>query len=372
MNFNSKIIDGDNYNLNLLVKSKKIKKIFLISGEKSFTKSGAKNYFQSILKNKNVSYFFKKNKYVEIYELIKLIGLIKNLKPDLIIAVGGGSVLDYAKLANILDSEDLVNKIKKNKLLRFKKKAKLLAIPTTAGSGSEVTSSGVVYIGKIKYSIEDTKMVPDYFFLFPKLVINANSKIRSASALDGISQSIESIISLKSNRESVRYSLMSLDIFAKNLNNYFEKNNDKNTLQMCIASNLAGKAINISRTTAPHAVSYPFTSHYGIDHGHAVILTLKNFLNFNYRNIDKSISNFNLYNRYQEIFKITKTYDINGLNLFLDKIIKKSKVVTDYKKLGIDIDKFSNVITKEVNLQRLANNPLKLSKSDIKSIIINK
>ena len=71
----------------------------------------------------------------------------------MIIAVGGGSVLDYAKLANILESEDLVNKIKKNKLLSFKKKAKLLAIPTTAGSGSEVTSSGVVYIGKIKYSI---------------------------------------------------------------------------------------------------------------------------------------------------------------------------------------------------------------------------
>ena len=103
-------------------------------------------------------------------------------------------------------------------------------------------------------------MVPDYFFLFPKLVINSNSKIRSASALDGISQAIESIISLKSNKESVRYSLMSLDIFAKNLNNYFEKNNDKNTLQMCIASNLAGKAINISRTTAPHAVSYLYFS----------------------------------------------------------------------------------------------------------------
>ena len=206
-------------------------------------------------------------------------------------------------------------------------------------------------------------MVPDYF-LFPKLVINANSKIRSASALDGISQAIESIISLKSNKESVRYSLMSLDIFAKNLNNYFEKNNDKNTLQMCIASNLAGKAINISRTTAPHAVSYPFTSHYGIDHGHAVILTLKNFLNFNYRNIDKSISNFNLYNRYQEIFKITKTYDIWTKSFFRKN---HKKIESGYKKLGIDIDKFSNVITKEVNLQRLANNALKLSKSDIKS-----
>ena len=60
MNFNSKIIDGDNYHLNLLVKSKKIKKIFLISGEKSFTKSGAKNYFQSILKIKMYLTFLKK------------------------------------------------------------------------------------------------------------------------------------------------------------------------------------------------------------------------------------------------------------------------------------------------------------------------
>ena len=209
-------------------------------------------------------------------------------------------------------------------------------------------------------------MVPDYFFLFPKFVINANSKIRAASALDGIAQSIESIISLKSNHESLKYSLKSLDIFTKNINNYFENNNNKNTIKMCIASNLAGKAINISRTTAPHAVSYPFTSHYGIDHGHAVILTLKNFLNFNYKNIDKSISNFSLHKRYQEIFKVTKSQNIKGLNLFLDEIINKSKVITNYKKLGINIDKFSNVILREVNLQRLANNPLKLGKKDIK------
>ena len=136
-----------------------------------------------------------------IEELINLIVEIKIFKPDLIIAVGGGSVIDYAKLSNVLDEENLYDKIKKNKPLYFKKKSKLLAIPTTAGSGSEVTSSGVVYLGKIKYSVESYKMIPDYFFLFPKLIINANKKIRSSSALDGIAQSIESIISLKSNNE---------------------------------------------------------------------------------------------------------------------------------------------------------------------------
>ena len=74
---------------------------------------------------------------------------------------------------------------------------------------------------------------------------------------------------------------------------------------MCLAANLSGRAINISRTTAPHAVSYPFTSHHGIDHGHAVILTLKNFLDFNFTHSNKSISNFNLCDRYKQIFKIT-------------------------------------------------------------------
>ena len=68
---------------------------------------------------------------------------------------------------------------------------------------------------------------------------------------------------------------------------------------MLIASNLAGKAINISKTTAPHAISYPFTSHFGISHGHAVSLTLNEFLKFNYKNMKLSKSNFDLKNRYK-------------------------------------------------------------------------
>ena len=73
---------------------------------------------------------------------------------------------------------------------------------------------------------------------------------------------------------------------------------------MAIASNLAGKAINISKTTAPHAVSYPFTSLFNVSHGHAVGLFFEKFFSFNYENKDKSETSFDLKKRFDLIFNL--------------------------------------------------------------------
>ena len=76
---------------------------------------------------------------------------------------------------------------------------------------------------------------------------------------------------------------------------------------MMVGANLAGKAINIYKTTLPHAISYPFTAHFGIPHGHAVALTLDKLLLFNFQYAKHSQVNFDLLNRYKLIFKLTKT-----------------------------------------------------------------
>ena len=86
-----------------------------------------------------------------------------------------------------------------------KKLTLLIAIPTTAGSGAEVTSNAVIYVDKIKYSVESDIIKPDYFFLIPKLVINASEKIKSSSGFDVIAQAIESLISKKSNSKSIGF-----------------------------------------------------------------------------------------------------------------------------------------------------------------------
>ena len=94
-----------------------------------------------------------------------------------------------------------------------------------------------------------------------------------------MAQALESIVSKKSNNQSIDYALKSLKISTNSYISFLKDPNMKNATEMSIAANLAGKAISISKTTAPHATSYPFTSLFNISHGHAVSLFLKNFSN---------------------------------------------------------------------------------------------
>ena len=199
-----------------------------------------------------------------------------------------------------------------------------MAIPTTAGSGAEVTSNAVIYVDKIKYSVEGPQIKPDYF-LIPELVIGASKKIKSSAGFDAIAQALESLISKKSNDKSVNFAKKSLQISLKYYLDYLDNPNLENTSAMCLAANLSGEAISISKTTAPHAVSYPFTSIYNISHGHAVSLTLNKFLKYNFENINIADCGFDLKSRYQTIYDLTNTSNISQLDNYLDNIKKKGK-----------------------------------------------
>ena len=358
--------------LKLLLKTEKYKKIFIICGEKSFIHSGAKKLLNDLLINSQTYYFFKKHPYPDIIELKQIINALRNYAPNLIIAVGGGSVLDYAKVANCLaENENLEEKIKSSTYNLNGNFSKLLAIPTTAGSGAEVTSNAVIYIDKIKYSVEGDKLKPDYFFLLPELVIGASNKIKSSAGFDAIAQSLESLISRKSNDKSINFAKKSLKISFKYYLDYLHKPNIENTSAMCLAANLSGEAISISKTTAPHAVSYPFTSIYNISHGHAVSLTLNKFLTFNYKNINANSADFDLNDRYKTIFNLSNTKNINSFDEFLIDLKKKANLENDFNKLGINLQKdFSNIIS-GVNIMRLSNNPIKLDSENLKKIILS-
>ena len=353
------------------LKDKNFKKIFIIAGEKSYKLSGASKLIDELLINKNVRYFFKKSSYPDLVELKKIIKEINLFTPDLIIAVGGGSVLDYAKIANVLtDSQNLEHEIPNSSYKIKNKFTKLVAIPTTAGSGAEVTSNAVIYIDKIKYSVEGELLKPDFFFLIPELVIGASNKIKASAGFDAIAQAIESLISKKSNSESLNFAQKSLQISLKYYLDFLNNPNKDNTSAMCLAANLSGKAISISKTTAPHAVSYPFTSIFNISHGHAVSLTLSKFLFFNYNNIRLSNCNFNLKDRFKIIFDLTKTSNINDLKNYIDKLTEKAKLENKFDKLGININNSVDKILSDVNEQRLSNNPIKIEKKIIRSILL--
>ena len=148
---NKKFNTSSKNDLRDFINNKSFKKIFIVAGSKSFDLSGLRLFFSQEIKKEKIKYFFKKNNYPEYNELLEIISEINYFSPDLIIAAGGGSVLDYGKMANALKlTENLDNRIINSQYEIKKNRTKLLAIPTTAGSGAEVTSNAVIYISKIK------------------------------------------------------------------------------------------------------------------------------------------------------------------------------------------------------------------------------
>ena len=367
------IINNDELDLKKLIHKNSFKKILVITGKNSFNKSGISRIINFKDSKKIFKFYFKNSYLPEINELKKIIKFLDQFKPNLIIAIGGGAVLDLAKIANVADI-DALNNLEKN-LSNYivpgkKQNYPLVAIPTTAGSGAEVTSNAVIYIRNIKYSVESNLLLPNYFFLISKLVLGNPKKLKAASGFDAIAQSLESLISVKSNKASVYYAKKSLILSSKNYLNFVKKPNIANSEKMILAANLAGKAINISKTTAPHAVSYPFTSIYGISHGHAVSLTLEKFLYFNLINKKFSRSSFELDKRYKIIFDIFSVKNINELCKKIKFIKMNAGLEDNYKKLGIDIDNGIDKILNEVNLLRLKNNPIDLTKKNLKDLLL--
>ena len=245
----------------------------------------------------------------------------------------------------------------------------MAVVPTTAGSGAEVTSNAVIYVDNIKHSFESELLIPDNFFLIPDFLISAPNKIKASAGFDAIAQALESLISKKSNDQSVEYSTKSLKISIKSYISFLKKPNIKNATEMSIAANLAGKAISISKTTVPHATSYPFTSLYNISHGHAVSLFFEKFFKFNYLNLDKSETSFDLNKRFNLIFNLFEVSDIDSLNSKISLIKNQANLEDNLAKLNIDIHKGSENIIKGINLLRLGNNPIKIDGKDIYNII---
>jgi alcohol dehydrogenase class IV len=354
------------------LKKKKIQNILLVTGKKSFYNSGFKNLEIFKKYNFNITIFFKNNLIPEIKELELLIKKINIVNPDLIIALGGGSVIDYAKLANVLHNiKKLKIKIKSNKIDINSRKTEILAIPTTAGSGAEVTKFSVIYISKLKYSIEHNFIQPNFYSLIPKLVVKSPKIIRASSAFDAIAQASESIFSKKANIHSLKYSAKSLHYSIKNFLYFVNKPNLTNAKSMLMAANFSGKAINIAKTNAPHALSYFFTSRFRIPHGISVSIFFIELISLYYFIAYKK-NNLVLIKKFKFFLKLIKKKDILEFIDLFNKFLQESGINIYLKKFYNKITKIDNIKSFYYNSQRLKNSPIFLSKSLIRNLYSKK
>lgn len=214
----------------------------------------------------------------------KMVDAFRNLEADCILAVGGGSVIDAAKLASVLATGDYTVKSLLDEPTLAQKQVKTIVVPTTAGTGAEATPNAIVSVPEkeLKVGIVNSCMIPDAVILDAQMIKKLPRSIAAATGVDALAHAIECYTANKANPFSDLFALEALDII---LNNIEEACDNPDAMEaknkMQLASFFAGVAITASGTTAVHALSYPLGGKYHIPHGVSNAMLLAPVMRFN-------------------------------------------------------------------------------------------
>ena len=299
-------------------------------------------------------------------DVCKGVELFRSEGCDAILAVGGGSSMDVAKCIK------LYSKMSDDKLYleqEYKDTGvRLIAIPTTAGTGSESTRYAVIYYEGKKQSVTHDSIIPDVAILEPKVLKTLPLYQKKCTMMDALCQGIESWWSVNSTDESKAYSRIAVETIMKWWREYIFCNTDESAQHIMEAANYAGRAICISQTTAPHAFSYKITSLYGLPHGHAVAVCMPVIWDFMICHQDFCIDNrgkdylIGIFNHIAQSMGASKLSEAVFCFREMMNELDLQKPVGKYKEHELDI------LSNSVNPIRLKNNPVLLEREIIKGL----
>lgn len=270
--------------------------LVLVTGRTSYEACGASDFLESFLRGKCVIHLRTVGENARVEDVDEKRAQLPT-RIDAFIAVGGGTVLDTTKLLRGLDGV----------LPPF------LAIPTTAGTGAETTRFAVYYDHGKKMSADDARYLPTAVVLLPQFAETQSAYQQASTEFDAYAQAVESLWAIRATKESRAAAHKALDLMARG--------------QQMLGSYWAGRAIDISRTTAAHALSYYLTANYGVPHGHAV------YMMFPY------------------------VCRANGHEEFIRRVSELCTLKEFSEAKGLDWQELVEKLVANVNPQRLANNP---------------
>ncbi len=337
-------------------------KLFFVVDESAYTASGADKCLDPYLHSQSVTRFLNFELNPKLHDIERGVRLMRETNPDVIVALGGGTAIDLGKLVGTLATQDGSARdfiIGRDRIQQSS--PPLVAIPTTAGTGSEATHFAVAYVDREKYSVAHPSMLPAYAIVDPTLTLSLPADITAATGLDAFCQAVESIWAVGATDESVAYATDALRLAFQQLPNAVNNPTVDARRSMCRAAHLAGKAINISKTTSSHALSYSITENYGVPHGIAVALTLSPMLAYNAKvsadDCNDPRGPRHVLDRIRLILDLLESEDIAAGCAKIENLISRVGCPTSLQKLGIETDASILQIVNQVNAHRLSNNP---------------
>jgi alcohol dehydrogenase class IV len=291
--------------------------------------------------------------------------------PDVILSIGGGSVLDAAKLFAVR----LTNNAPLREWLGIdlikRPGIPLVLVPTTAGTGSEVTPNAIVTLPdeELKVGIVSRHLLPQLVILDAELTFDLPKPITAATGIDAFVHSLESYISTKANPVSDMFAMESMRLIGANLVEAYQNGHSVKAREgMMLGSMYGGLALTAAGTAAVHALAYPLGGMFGVTHGVANAMLLPHVMAFNKDAIVARLAN------------VARALDISrhgdddetAADALIERLTEWTEVVQipqDLRQFGVSeshLDALAEAASKVKRL--LGNNPKPLSHADIKAI----
>lgn len=274
---------------------------------------------------------------------------------DVILTVGGGSCIDLAKGISAfypqsapVSSAAVLSQIQDNSYLSCKG-VDIIAVPTTAGTGSEVTQWATVWdkVEKKKYSLDCPQLKPKAAYIVPEYTLSLPAELTLSTGLDALSHAVEAYWSRHTTPLVQDIAYRAIELIVSYLRQVIDSPDDLSLREkICRASLLAGLAFSQTRTTACHAISYPLTMYYDVPHGFAVALSLAGVAEINRGHFPNDSELFGLFEEW------------GGIRGWLD-FVCQDIVKLDIQ--GYHISDYSLIISDACGNGRMSNNPRDIS-----------
>ena len=290
--------------------------------------------------------------------------------PDVVIAIGGGSAIDmakawvalsYLKKREEFDQNDVLNSIRTKEYLNYTTSIPIYAVPTTAGTGSEVTSWATIWNveSQTKYSVEAPWLFPKYAYIIPEFTKTMPKRLTLSTGLDALCHATEAYWAKSSNimvgeisKTAIRLIVEYLPKALSNGDNLFFRE------KVCLGSLFAGLAFSNTRTTACHSISYPLTMKFGVEHGLACALSLAKVMEINLPTIIEAEELMNA-------FKVTSSEELQS---WLDDL-SNGIVRLRLSAFGIRKEDIPTLVDLSFTQGRMDNNPVVINSEDVKNIL---
>lgn len=343
--------EGELYQVARLSKELKVKKGILITSP-FFIKNGFVESIREETDGVVSTVFSEVSPNPDVSEVDKCAALMREQQIDFVVALGGGSVQDLAKAAgSICLTEDSIAKYHGTGVAMPTAHLPLISIPTTAGTGSEVTCVSVLtdHSNGKKSPIVSDGFYPNYAIIDPELTYTMSPYITACTGIDVLSHALEGYWSTGHQPICDALAVHALELVFEYLPRAFANGGDKEAREkMCEASLIAGLSFTLPKTTSSHACSFPLTNIYNIPHGEACGLTLDYFARIN---------------QIPRVEKLAKKLGFASVDAMADGIFELKKILglrIDLKEFNLNEEQIQELVTISRH-PNLYNNPVEIT-----------